>query len=126
MNIPFDEILKYIGSSGLLGLTDISNPGKAVAQLGGGMLPGAAMGGGIPGVAGAALGGAIPGAIASQVPLGDIADAVGSVARSVPPAAAALSAGGIAGNAMGNLDPGSVLRESEREEMIRRMIGRYR
>lgn len=130
MNLPFEDILKLIGSSGLLGLTDISSPENALAQLGGGVLPGAAASGGIPGAIGAALGGGIPGALAGQVPLGDIADAVGSVARqggaagavlgALPvarnlPAAAALSAaGGAAGGVM-----------DEQERMRRMLMGLY-
>ena len=86
------DVLKYSSPIGLLGLADISSPMDAVA-LGAG---------------------AIPAAVASQVPLGKVANAVGSATRSMPAAAAASLAGGAAGGVM-----------DEQERMRRMLMGMY-
>jgi len=86
------DVLKYSSPIGLLGLADINSPMDAVA-LGGG---------------------AIPAAVASQVPLGKAANAVGSAARSMPAAAAASLAGSGIGGVM-----------DEQEKLRRLMRGIY-
>lgn len=120
LDIPEEMLQKIFGGTGLLGINDL---GSAV----GGFIPAAMASGGPEAAAAALMGGAIAPQVARQLPLGDIADAVGSVARqggaagavlgALPvarnlPAAAALSAaGGAAGGVM-----------DEREEMLRRLM----
>lgn len=90
MNLPIEEIIKLISGSGLLGADSLEG---ALGTAIGGAIPGAMIQGGPEAAATALMGGGAGGALARQLPLGDIADAVGSVARQ----------GGIAGAAMGAL-----------------------
>ena len=124
MNFPIEEILKLISGSGLLGANSLEG---ALGTAAGGFIPGAMIQGGPEAAAAALMGGGAGGALMRQLPLGDIADAVGSVARqggaagavlgalpvarNLPAAAAAGLAGGAAGGVM-----------DEREEMLRRLM----
>lgn len=115
-----EEILDIIGGRGLLGLTDL---GSAIGGIG----PGAIMSGNTEDAAAALMGGGAAGALMRQLPLKDIANAAGSVARqggvggvlmnqipgvrSMPAAAAA----GLTGGAVGGVMDG-------REEMLRRLM----
>ena len=113
LDMPEEMIEKIFGGTGLLGINDL---GSAV----GGFVPAAMASGGPEGAASALMGGGVGGALLRQLPLGDIAKAVGSGAReggaagralgaipgmrNIPAAAAAGLAGGAAGGIMDEQD----------------------
>jgi hypothetical protein len=108
-----DEILDMVVNGGILGLNDL---GSAVGGIG----PGAMMSGNTEDAAASLMGGGIAGGLMRQLPLKDIVNAAGSVARqggaagaamgaipgvrSLPAAAAAGLAGGAAGGVMDEQD----------------------
>jgi hypothetical protein len=125
--LPIEEILKVISGMGLLGADSLE--GAAGAALGG-AIPGQMISQGPEAAAAALMGGVAAPQIARQLPLGDIADAVGSgimqsgaagmalgaipATRAMPAAAAASLAGGGVGGVM-----------DEQEKMRRRLMGLY-
>jgi len=124
LDIPEEMLQKIFGGTGLLGINDLSS---AV----GGFIPAAMASGGPEDAASALMGGGVGGALLRQLPLGDIADAVGSGirqggaggialgaipgVRNLPAAAAAGLAGGAAGGVM-----------DEQDKLRRMLMGIYR
>ena len=125
--MPIEELIKLISGMGLLGMDSLEG---ALGSAVGGTVPGAMLQGGPEAAATALLGGGAAGALARQLPMNDIADAASSLIskggaagaamgaipgiRNLPPAAAASLAGGAAGDVL-----------TEREKMLRRMMGIY-
>ena len=111
MNLPIEELIKLLSGSGLFGVDSLEG---ALGTAVGGAVPGVMLQSGPEAAAAALLGGGAGGALMRQVPLGKVANAVGSAARSMPAAAAASLAGGAAGGVM-----------DEQERMRRMLMGMY-